>query len=353
MSRRAITLALSSALILVMALVSAGPAAAASSKAKEKAERARVVKYWNPKRMANATPRDFVKKNGKFVPAKRGGNKPDKGPKNPGGDGGSGDGGTVTGASWNSQGPALNATGKVFFTMGGNNYTCSGAAMSDGPRPSYSVVLTAGHCAFDETNGRFATNWMFKPAYDSDPSGCSEGCYVAKALAVHDGYATSGGFNRAAVEHDWAFAVVMPYGGNQLDGDGVDEFGIAFTTPLKTDKRYSFGYPAQGKYDGTDLVYCSGPVIEDGSYDTWGLECDMTPGSSGGPWMIDFASKSGTLNSVNSYKYRGGPNKAFMFGPKFGPDTKDTRTAAFDYIDGKGVAQINAGPARVGVLVND
>ena len=335
MSRRSISLALSSALILVMALVSAGPATAASSKAKEKAERARIVKYWTPKRMANATPRDFVKKNGKFVPAKRGGNKPDK----PGGGGGGGDAestSTVIGESWTSGGAALQATGKVFFKMGSSNYVCSGAAVKEPNDPNlnrsdYSLVLTAGHCLFDESSGKFATNWMFAPAYDTNPNGCSAapyGCFTAVALVVHDGYASAGGFNSQAIQHDWGFAVVgAGSNGGQLDGK-VAEFPIAFNAANVT--RASFGYPASGKYDGRDLVYCSGPVVTDGSYGTWGLHCDMTPGSSGGPWMRDFSlsSKSGTLNSVNSYRYNGGPNKKYMFGPKFGSKTQDTYDAA-------------------------
>ena len=125
MRRRSLALLSSTALLLVVALASAGPAQAAPPKEKEKAERARVVKYWTPKRMANAKPRDFIKTSGGFVPAARGGNKPDKGPTGPGdgGDGGDGDSSvaTVTGASWTQGGAALSGTGKVFFTMNGFN----------------------------------------------------------------------------------------------------------------------------------------------------------------------------------------------------------------------------------------
>jgi V8-like Glu-specific endopeptidase len=335
MHRRSFSLALSSALILAMTLASAGPAHAASSKAKEKAERARVVKYWTPKRMARAIPRDFVKRNGKLVPAKKGGNKPDKPGSGSGGGGGDGETTTViTGASWTGGGPALEATGKVFFTMGGTNYVCSGAAVVEPTakeRSDYSLVLTAGHCVFDETNGAFAENWMFAPAYDTSPSGCyaaPHGCFVATALVVHDGYASAGGFNSQAIGHDWGFAVVGAGSkGGQLDRE-VAAFPIDFGAADVA--RTSFGYPAQGQYDGRDLVYCEGPVITDGSYGTWGLECDMTPGSSGGPWMTGFSSstKSGTLNSVNSYKYNGGPKRAYMFGPKFGSETRATYNAA-------------------------
>jgi hypothetical protein len=337
MSRRSFSIVVSVVLMLVMALAATGAAQAAPSKAKaaEKAKQARIVKYWTPARMANAKPRDFVKTKRGFVPAARGG-KPGKPPKDPGdgGDGG-GDGGVqVTGASWTQGGPALAGTGKVFFTMAGNNYQCSGATVDDKSRSSYSLVLTAGHCAYDETNGAFATKWMFVPEYDSSPSGdCSvteHGCFTASALVVHKQYSSAGGFNSQAIKHDWAFAVVGAGNqGGQLDAK-VPYFSIGFDAA--SEARYSFGYPAQGKYSGSDLVYCAGPVISDsGTGDnTWGLPCDMTPGSSGGPWMRDFnpSAKSGVLNSVNSYKYNGGRYKNYMFGPMFSRKTKAVYDAA-------------------------
>ena len=335
MSRRAFSLLVTIALMLVMAVAATGAVQAAPSKekAKEKAKHARIVKYWTPARLANAKPRDFVKTDKGFVPAARGGNKPTKPPRD------SGDGGdtggtttTVTGASWTQGGPALTGTGKVFFSMAGGNYVCSGATVDDGNRSGYSLVLTAGHCAYDETNASFATNWMFIPEYDTSPtSTCSNtehGCFTAAALIVHDDYATAGGFNSQAIKHDWAFAVVgSDSQGGQLDGK-VPNFGIGFDAV--SEARYSFGYPASGKYAGRDLVYCAGSVMTDSSLNTWGLQCDMTPGSSGGPWMKDFeaTTKSGTLNSVNSYKYNGGKYKNYMFGPKFGSKTQKVYSAA-------------------------
>jgi len=332
MSRRMLTLVLSTALMLVMALAAAGPAQAAPSKAKarEKAGHARVVKYWTPARLANAEPRDFVKTKRGFVPAARGGDK-GKPPKDPGDGGGGGGTTTVTGASWTAGGPALKGTGKVFFTMDGSNYVCSGATANDKGRSSYSLVLTAGHCAYDETNGAFATNWMFIPQYDSAPTrtcgATAQGCWTAVGLVVHNGYASAGGFNTQAIRHDWAFAVV----GNGSQGGQLDvrvpDFPIAFDA--KSEARHAFGYPAAGQYLGNDLVYCAGNVISDSALgnDTWGLHCDMTPGSSGGPWFKTFDTTA-MLNSVNSYKYNGGKKKKYMFGPKFDLKTKDVYDAA-------------------------
>ena len=78
MRRRALITVVSLALVLVVSLVAAGPVAAKSSKAKEKAEHARVLRYWTPQRMKNANPRDFVLTKRGVVPAGKGGTKPSK-----------------------------------------------------------------------------------------------------------------------------------------------------------------------------------------------------------------------------------------------------------------------------------
>jgi hypothetical protein len=87
----------------------------------------------------------------------------------------------------------------------------------------------------------------------------------------------------------------------------------------------AFGYPAAQKYRGNDLVYCQGPVRTDSFTDdlTYGVTCNMTGGSSGGPWFAPFDDESGTgiQMSVNSYGYTGDKS---MYGPMFNSNTQDT-----------------------------
>ncbi|MCV0402735.1 MAG: hypothetical protein K5924_03380 [Chloroflexi bacterium] len=228
--------ALASAALLVMA-------AAAPLQAREPAanQHERIVAHWTPARMAAATPRDFVYQPGRGFEVR---GKP-----------GSGSGGT-TGASWNGNGAIKERAGKVYFEMGGSGYVCSGAVASDS-RTGYSLVLTAGHCAYDETAGAFAENWLFIPDFDQSPTfTCSQteyGCWTAQALVVHSGYASAGSFNTQATVHDFAFAVAGPGGHSrtaQLDAT-VGAFGVAipgFTAAGQT--AYAFGYPAAQKYKG-------------------------------------------------------------------------------------------------------
>jgi hypothetical protein len=289
------------------------------------------IAFWTPARMAAAIPRDFTyHPNLGFLPAA----KPPGTPGGPGGGGGGG-GGSTTGASWTAEGAIQDRTGKVYFNMGGSYYICSGTATTDS-RSGYSLVLTAAHCAFDESTGDFATEWLFIPDFDAQPDyDCPDtlhGCWTADALVVHQGYATAGGFNTQATLHDFAFAVVGPGGhsGTQQLDAAVGTFPLAvpgFTQPGQTS--YAFGYPAAQKYKGSDLVYCAGSIFEDpyNDEDTWGLPCEMTGGSSGGPWLSNFnvSNQAGGLSSLNSYGYSG--VKA-MHGPKFNDDTNDVYDAA-------------------------
>ena len=45
---------------------------------------------------------------------------------------------------------------------------------------------------------------------------------------------------------------------------------------------HPFGYPAEKKYKGEDLIYCAGNAPRGQIEGTVGPECDMTGGSSGG-----------------------------------------------------------------------
>jgi hypothetical protein len=179
---------------------------------------------------------------------------------------------------------------------------------------------------------------MFIPEFDSAPSyTCSAskwGCWTAKGLAVHRGFAESGGFNTQATTYDWSFAFLGTGGkvGAQLDNaqTSVGSLPISFNAPAVGSQTFNFGYPAAGKYHGSDLIYCADQVFLDPQNQnlTLGVDCDMTGGSSGGPWLASFANGSGTVDSVNSYGY-GGVKKEY--GPKFNTtNTQPTYNAALN-----------------------
>jgi hypothetical protein len=335
--RASLTIPVGLALLLTSVLAAPVAGSPGEAAAAARAEHQRIVAYWTPERMASAKPRDLQLAGSPIIP-----NAKPPGTPGGGGGGGGGDGdGAVKGASWTKGGDVLKKTGKVYFTLSGGNWQCSGSTTTDGNRAGYSLVLTAGHCAVDETTGAFATNWLFIPDWDSKPASFSTacnsgatayGCWTASALVVHAGFRYAGGFNTQAISYDWAFAVVGPggYGGTQLDALGA--FGIQFSGVSSGDRLAAFGYPAAGKYKGNDLVWCAGDIFQDpynSAGSTWGMACDMTGGSSGGPWLAGFNESNGsggTQSSLNSYGYSS--LKGYMFGPKFNSATESTYNAA-------------------------
>jgi hypothetical protein len=104
----------------------------------------------------------------------------------------------------------------------------------------------------------------------------------------------------------------------------VGAYQIAITDPPVLASATAVGYPAGTPFNGEVLRYCSGGVFSDPytSGSTWGLPCDMTGGSSGGPWLDqrfeNLTVSDEKIASLNSYGYSG---YKYMFGPKFNATT--------------------------------
>lgn len=201
--------------------------------------------------------------------------------------------------------------GKVFFTLGGSDYVCSGTALLSGNK---SVVWTAGHCV-NEGPGAFATNWQFVPAYKDGSAPL--GVYTAENLFAPTAWANSGDFS-----YDLGAAVVGPASGTALT-DRVGGRGIAFNYS-RSQSYQSYGYPAAPPFTGERLWRCNSPLqTQDTSANpaTLGIGCDMTGGSSGGGWVV-----GSSVYSVNSYGYNNQPD--VMYGPYQGSVAQSLYNAA-------------------------
>ncbi len=275
------------------------------------AEHRRVVDFWTADKRASAKPRDLERE----APNGKPGGKPGGGPPTtstpttttapptttlPT---------SVAGATWNGAGAVVKTTGKVFFTMGASRYTCSASAVDSGHGR---LVLTAGHCVHDLTAG-WASNWIFYPAYNGAPS-AALGSWTATALFTTAGWASSEDF-----DDDAGFAVVSDGTATTLEAklatNGVASVPSIDFASTNTSTHYAFGYPAAKKYSGSTLVYCAG-LVSIGRYDgadTVSMTCDMTGGSSGGPWYETFANGTGVVRSLTSYGYASLKN--VLFGP--------------------------------------
>lgn len=200
--------------------------------------------------------------------------------------------------------PGTDHIGKVFFTVGGNDYVCSGNSVAS---DNGSTVSTAGHCTSE--SGTWASNWVFAPGYDNGET--PHGLWSATEL-----YAPQQWVGQEDMNYDIAFAVVRPDSGTGALADVVGASGIEFNTE-RGQLYTAYGYPAAAPFDGESLEQCQDVGADDtiGGTDDQAIDCDMTGGSSGGPWFVGDGA-SGMQVSVNSFGYTLQPN--VMYGPYLG-----------------------------------
>ncbi|MBL1084500.1 peptidase [Streptomyces actinomycinicus] len=213
------------------------------------------------------------------------------------------------GGAWTGGGAVAATSGRVFFTFQGRTASCTGNAVTS---QNASTVITAGHCV--KYQGSWHTNWVFVPGYDNGKAPYGQWA-AAKTLTTPQWEASED------MNNDVGAAVVSPLNGRTLTSvvgaQGI-QFNGGYNKPM-----YSFGFPAASPYDGTKLIYCSGNSSKDFLFtQDHGLACNMTGGSSGGPWFTGFNEATGTglQVSVNSFGYVFLPNR--MFGPYFGDVAK-------------------------------
>ena len=264
------------ALLLVSCLTIAASAQAAPSIRHAGETPEEITKYWTKERMRSAKPRELAK-----------GGKP-------------GGGSTTT---WTRlavptpyAGDDLN-NGKVFFTLDGVNYVCSGTSVA--ASAGISLVWTAGHCVH-EGPGSYASNFMFAPAYIDGTTPL--GKWPFSTLQTTTQWAGSGNFT-----YDVGAARVVPGAGAAPNSTLADiqaprPMAFNYGVTVNSTRFKSYGYPAAGKFNGQRMYMCDSPVLRrDGSTSTapMGIGCDMTGGSSGGGWI----NSAGAVASVNSYIY--------------------------------------------------
>ncbi len=274
--------------------------------------------YWTEERKKNAIPREFLFEvgatEGKLASqAKRGSS------------GGSNTFPTGTTTKWTDLTTnEAKVVGKVFFTMAGVDYVCSGSLVKDDSL-TLDLVVTAGHCVWNNSkvpNQRgFASNWTFFPNFAS--TGKTDGI-SARALVANINFTNQTSFNTTATLFDYAFAVLDQSNSNTTIADSdrptVTISDSGYPTPMGN----AFGYPAVG-FSGTEMYWSRGTISTDPNNGgrTWRIPSNMTGGASGGPWYDDGYTSTGSARnvSVNSYKYSS--DSKGMYGPKFNQSTLD------------------------------
>lgn len=201
--------------------------------------------------------------------------------------------------------------GKLFFKQYGVSYVCS--ASSIGNR----AIITAGHCLHagnNDANG-WSTNVVFVPAYKDGNAPKGQWSCEFATQRVFTAWYSSGSFNR-----DVAGCKLLRNSNGKTISQVVGSLGFAWNWG-DNEHYMDFGYPQASPFNGKRLIVCAASfatwdTTNGGSPLTQGIGCDMTGGSSGGPWTIFFNKSGGYVNGVNSYKYTVSQPSA-MYSPYF------------------------------------
>jgi V8-like Glu-specific endopeptidase len=208
--------------------------------------------------------------------------------------------------------PEFRVNGVIFISEGpGTGFgRCSGTSVVS---PSKSVIITAGHCVYDE--GFWSDHkWVFVPGYHHGerPFGTFTAHWLGTTPAWH---------GHENENFDVGAAVVGRNEKGQTLAAAVGALKVA--TGLPPDQTFDvFGYPVAKPFNGGTLQVCREVGFEGHDFDSFldpgplnlTISCDNSPGGSGGAWLID----GDTVNSVTDYIYPEDPSS--LFGPYFGSD---------------------------------
>ncbi|MGW3012079.1 trypsin-like serine peptidase [Streptomyces sp. NPDC001219] len=187
------------------------------------------------------------------------------------------------------QGTAMKTVGRLFFVnANGADTWCTATAVKSANR---SAVMTAAHCVRRGSSpGNTNIAMVFVPGYSKGKM--PHGAFAVRAAVTPRSWETD------STDDLSTLVVDADKSGRKLT-DVVDGQEIAFNRPVGGTIS-SFGYSATRPQLGEELLRCVGTAKEESGLQA--IPCDMTGGSSGGPWLADFNATTGkgVLVSVNS-----------------------------------------------------
>ena len=285
-------------LALLVALLTGALAAPAAAEPKKNPKSPQETSaYWTKERMKSAKPRERAKPGGAAGPSRT-----------------TDWSGFAVPLSNGAYAGADRQNGKLFLTIDGANYVCSGTAVT--ASSGVNLVWTAGHCVTDGP-GSTTSNLMFVPGYYNGQE--PNGRWAFTQWDSTPGWESqTGDYWRYDVG---AIRVVNTTSSSATFASTIGTRPIRFGEDPSGDRIVSYGYPAAQRFSGQQQFACASPFRRwdtTAFADPMQISCDMTGGSSGGGWFLD-SNRNSTgdagepLISVNSYGYQGEKNT--MYGP--------------------------------------
>lgn len=212
--------------------------------------------------------------------------------------------------------------GVLFFKQAGVSYRCSAAAIGN------NGIWTAGHCIHKGDGeldgdgnvidqGTWSTEVVFAPAYQN-------GNTPYGVWSTFELWITPEWFTSQDLRYDMGGVILNSNGGTLSQFVGSLGFAYNMDNSLHW---MNIAYPSALPFNGSTQQICAGSfAYADTSISApspVAMGCDMTSGSSGGPWILNFGGSVGSqnlLNGNNSYRYGSHPEE--LFSPDFDSDAK-------------------------------
>ena len=294
------------------AAIANGPPPYAKASPKARA----IFQYWTAKRVANAMPRHYVldpttgtrslRKHSRSLVQT-----------------------PVADEAWTGNDVVTYAAGRLLFTMSAVDYLCTATVINDQGTVGRSLLITAAHCAYDEENDVFASNFMFIPHQDDGGTDGSDhicsndkfGCWVLDFAVVDSRWADQAWPSN--IPYDYAVLTVPDAGAwtagyantnNPVLDSAVPTVEVDFTNAqgLVTGSWTQFhGYSYN---QDPNFRYCRVQVTSNA--DRWVMPgCLLSGGASGGPCQPNLDG-NGKLYTVVSYSYSSGGVQQGMGGAR-------------------------------------
>ncbi|MEV1006537.1 trypsin-like peptidase domain-containing protein [Streptomyces sp. NPDC049881] len=199
-------------------------------------------------------------------------------------------------APW-EDGP-VGTVGKLVWDAGGGQLgMCSGSVVD---APNGSVVATAAHCVRTRENPEPPAEVWFVPGYDHGRDTYQQDGWRVTGFHTPEGWDISRDTTEI-LHHDYAFLTLAEKDGVTVQAAHGANRPVFEPVPEDRDVAV-LGYPAVAPYDGESLHWCAGPTdvldaAEADEANVGGLMldgCDLTAGSSGGPWLQDWDAETGS-----------------------------------------------------------
>jgi Trypsin len=203
------------------------------------------------------------------------------------------------------------AVGRLYFTDGYYDYTCTASLIA-----RYTIV-TAAHCVYNTDYNYWYYGWVFVPADYNFGANMPFGYFDYYSATILTKYVSAKSSSKGLSTD---VAIITLYGD---PGGAAGWFGYTWNWGTKQ-LHHAIGYPSN-IFSGISTYIC---VAESFSgKGGLGMGCDMTYGSSGGPWVLWFTPYmyyypiSWGGNYVNSVVSGGVVGTPTFYGPKFTTST--------------------------------